>query len=178
MEFSNISTPQKAELLIAFLDIQNFMSIGQKLSDPVSIFELMDKVACLIIEEIEGTAGLVLKFIGDACMIVFPEEYADVGVNSIISIKSKVERLLAGLGHATRLRVNVHFGETAIGLLGKGKCRRLDIYGDAVNIAAVLGRGEHRGRLLISPQAFRKLSLETRKRFHKFTPPIVYVAEE
>jgi hypothetical protein len=50
--------------------------------------------------------------------------------------------------------------------------------GEAVNIASMLGRGEHRGRLVISPQVFRKLSPETRKSFRKFTPPIVYVAGE
>ena len=35
--------------------------------------------------------------------------------------------------------------------------------GDTVNIAASLGRGEHRGRLIISPQVFRKLSLPSRR---------------
>jgi hypothetical protein len=30
---------------------------------------------------------------------------------------------------------------------------------------------------VISPQAFRKLSPATRKSFHKYTPPVVYVAE-
>jgi class 3 adenylate cyclase len=70
----------------------------------------------------------------------------------------------------------VHFGETAIGPFGGST--ELDVMGDSINVAARLGRGEHRGRFIISPQAFRKLKPETRKVFHKHTPPVVYVADE
>ena len=54
----------------------------------------------------------------------------------------------------------------------------VDIFGEAINTAFTVDRRSHRGRLVISPQAFRRLAPETRKRFHRHTPQIVYVADE
>ncbi|MBU0934792.1 MAG: hypothetical protein KKC64_04185, partial [Spirochaetes bacterium] len=54
-----------------------------------------------------------------------------------------------------------------------------DIIGETVNIAATMGSGgqnSHRNRLILSPEAFRSLGPELRKKFHKFTEPIVYLA--
>ena len=53
--------------------------------------------------------------------------------------------------------------------------------GDAVFaafIAFTMDRRTHRGRLLISPQAFRRLAPQMRTCFHRHTPPVVYVARD
>jgi len=34
-----------------------------------------------------------------------------------------------------------------------------------------------KGRFTISPQLFRKLDAATRKSFHKYTPPVTYLAD-
>jgi class 3 adenylate cyclase len=177
MDLISVQKPQKADLLVCFMDIQNFLAISHDVSDPLKLFDLLNAMARSIIEEVEGTPGLVIKFIGDACLIVFPEDAVDAGVGILLSIKAKVEKLLSNLGYPNRLRVTAHFGEAAIGPYGFGRHIRMDVFGDCVNTAAMLGRGEHKGRLIISPQAFRKLSPQTRKKFHKHTPPIVYLAE-
>jgi hypothetical protein len=52
-----------------------------------------------------------------------------------------------------------------------------DVLGETVNIAAMAGSSHRPGGFAITPQVFRKLEPETRKAFHKFTPPIVYLAE-
>jgi hypothetical protein len=52
------------------------------------------------------------------------------------------------------------------------------VVGDSVNIAATLDRGRNQGKFIISPQVFRKLRPETRKYFHKFTPPVIYISEQ
>ena len=49
--------------------------------------------------------------------------------------------------------------------------KRLDIYGETVNIAATMNSNG----LAISPQAFRKLEPATRKLLKKHTPPITYI---
>ncbi len=177
MDTSRFTTPQRANLLISFIDIMGFSSISQRLKDPVLLFEFLSAFAAAVIRIVEGTSGMVIKFIGDACLLAFPEDAVDEGMRTIIKIKKEYEAELKEKSIPTGLRITAHFGEVAIGLLGSGKCRTLDIIGDAVNIASTVGRGEHRGKILISPQAFRKLSAETRKMFHKHTPPIVYLAE-
>jgi len=97
---------------------------------------------------------------------------------TLFSIKKKSEAHLKALGFANRVRITAHFGEVAIGLFGDGNCKHLDVIGETVNVAAGLGRGEHRGQLVVSAQAFRKLSPATRKRFHRHTPPVVYLGKE
>lgn len=168
MDISAISKPQKADLLVSFLDIQNFSGISRTLPDPLALFDLLDSVAVLMTRELEGAGGYVVKFIGDECLAVFPEDLADRGIGALAAAKRGVQRHLGDRGFPSMLRVTAHFGEVAIGPFGEGRSRQLDVIGDTVNIAASLGRGEHRGRLIISPQVFRKLS----------PPPLVYVAEE
>jgi len=178
MEFSNASIPETVNVLVAFIDIQGLRTISDALKDPVKLFSFLDSWAKIVIKEVEGTDGKVLKFIGDECLIVFPDQSADSGIQTLLSAKRKVEKYFKSLGYANKVRITAHYGEAAIGEFGAGTCRNLDVIGETVNTAAGLGRGEHRGQLIISSQAFRKLSPVTRKRFHKYTPPIVYLAED
>jgi class 3 adenylate cyclase len=178
MDLTPLTEPRKADLLISFIDIQNFAAITHKAGDSISIFQLIDSFAKIVIKIIEGTSGHIVKFIGDAALVIFPEDSVDEGVLTLKRIKDQCEDHLSKIGIPTKLRITAHFGEAAIGPLGEGKYRAIDVIGDSVNIASMLGRGEHRGRIVISPQAFRKLSPETRKIFHKHTPPVVYIVEE
>ena len=177
MEFSTLTAPVKGDFLIAFADIQNFLGLAKGIPDSLDLFNLLNGIARNMIECIEGTPGKIVKFIGDACLIVYPEGSVDIGIERILLLKKKCEQYLAGLGFSNKLRISAHYGEAAIGQFGQGCYQQIDILGDSVNTASAIGRGEHRGRLVISPQLFRKLSSFNRKAFHKYTPPIVYIAD-
>jgi len=175
MDFSKISNPQKVNLLISFIDIT---STSQKLADSILLFELINSFAHAIIETMHNTSGRIIKFVGDTCLIIFPEDSVDEGVLTIKSIKERCDKLFIQKGIPAKLSINIHFGEVAIGQIGYGEYQSIDIFGDAVSITSKLPRGEHSGKLIISPQTFRKLSPTTRKYFHKYTPPILYIAED
>ena len=177
MEFSTITTPTRVDLLISFMDIQGFLGIAKAQHDLTKLFDLLNNWAKIIIKDVEQARGRVVKFIGDACLIVFAEEDADLGVQTLISLKAKAEAFLLDQGFKNKIKVTGHVGEAVMGPFGAGNCRSIDVFGDSVNIASTLERSDHHGRLILSPQAFRKLSSSTRKLFHKYTPPIVYVAE-
>lgn len=68
----------------------------------------------------------------------------------------------------------VHFGPVMAGPIGTRTDKRLDVFGETVNIAATLKAGG----IAITPQVFRKLAPETRKLFKKHTPPITYIPVE
>ncbi len=178
MDLSSTTSVQIDELLICFCDIQAFSAISQSKIDSKELFSLLDGMATVVINTLEGSAGRVVKFIGDSCLIVFPKEQADQGMAILLDMKDRVEGYFKTKGYSNKMRFCVHYGEAAFGPIGSGRYRALDVLGDHVNVAATLGKGEHRGRFIISPQAFRKLSSATRKRFHKYTPPIVYLAEQ
>ena len=172
--FESITRPQKADLLICFCDVEGFTAISRAKPDPLELFELLDGFARGMRGAVEGSAGRVVKLIGDSALIVFPADAADAGMQILLDLKRRLERYLARQGAKARVLFQVHVGEVAVGPFGGGG---LDVMGDQVNVTARLGRGEHRGAFVISPQAFRRLRPATRKLFHKHTPPIVYVAE-
>ena len=174
--FDDLEKPEKTNLLISFCDIQGFRPIAQKL-DPIELFGLMNGMAVTIIRSIKKTAGRVIKFIGDEALIVFPGESADAGMRHLLDLKSEVEEYFRTSGADMKLKFGVHCGEAVIGPFGEEPFKTIDISGDNVNIAAKLVYGDHRGKFVVTPQAFRALEAETRKRFHKFTLPIVYLAE-
>ena len=177
-DLSAISSVRKINLLICFYDIENFASIARDRPDPVEIFDILNGMAKITHGKIDGSPGHVVKFIGDSALLIFPEGAEDEGVNLLLQLKDELETFFGRQGCSTRTRFNVHFGEVAVGPFGVGRRVSLDVFGDSVNTAAMLGRGQHRGRFVISPEAFAHLSAATQKRFHRYTPPIVYLAEE
>lgn len=59
-----------------------------------------------------------------------------------------------------------HFGPVMAGPIGIRNDKHLDVFGETVNIAAMLKANG----IAITPQVFRKLEPETRKLFKKHTP--------
>ena len=74
-------------------------------------------------------------------------------------------------GIDSALSVNVHFGEVTVGPTGLHGW--LDLIGETVNTCATLGSRTFG----ISQQAFRRLTPEHRRLFHKFSPPVIYQPE-
>lgn len=166
-------------LLIVFYDIKGFTSAVSKKLEFQSLqgFLLMDGMAKLVIDCIEQTNGLLVKFIGDAALIVFSEDDVDDGVLCMLDMKEELERYFKEQNFDVKFLFGLHYGEAAIGPFGKEPYLSIDVLGDNVNMAARVAQGRQKSNFVISPQVFRKLKPETRKRFHKFTPPIVYTAE-
>ena len=172
-----IQIPVKANLLVAFIDIARFTSFGKKI-DGLKLFDLMNGMAVTAIRSFSNSVGRIIKFIGDSILIVFPEESADEGVLAIMGLHDAIVDYFVSQGKDNiRLSVGIHVGEVVIGPFGEDPYKSIDVFGDNVNRAALLAGRENKGKIVLSPQAFRKLKPGTRKRFHKYTPPIVYIAD-
>ncbi len=145
-----------------------------KKQDSQSVFHMLDDLARLAQELIIPAQGRLIKLLGDSALIVFPEKNSDAGINIMMELQNKGERLLARYSPLT-LSVFCHVGDVTIGPMGPH--RQLDIIGKAVNTLFKLEHDYPQQKLVISPQAFRKLRKETRERYHKFTPPVVYFGQ-
>ena len=121
-----------------------------------------------------AAGGRVVKFIGDAGLLVFPAEHVDAGVLALFDLKQRVDEFMVGRGWPCRLMAKAHFGTVAAGAFGARGDKRYDVLGKTVNTTARL---ESAG-IALSADAFRQLSPETRKRFKKHTPPIAYIRLE
>jgi class 3 adenylate cyclase len=163
-----LDSPIQANVLVAMCDFSRFMQ-STKGRSSAELFADLNDFYLLTDDAVQAAGGLVVKFMGDAALIVFPEELADQGIMALLDIKASVDRWLQDrpIGHS--LYVNAHFGEATLGRMGRAG--HLDVIGETVHIAATLGS---RG-FGISQQAFRQLTPEHRQLFHKFTPPVMYL---
>jgi class 3 adenylate cyclase len=174
--FRELRRIETRELLICFYDLQGFAKTVREKLNEESTFDLINGLAQATIDSLEGSDAFIVKFIGDAALIVFPGEKADDGMNALLNLKADLETHLGSAGLQTRVKFTIHFGSAAIGPFGKEPYETIDVFGDNVNQASLLGRTSAKSTFIVSPEAFRKLRPETRKRFRRYTPPVVYTA--
>ena len=163
-------TRSETPLLIAFVDLTRFFALSQRVGD-AELADTMDEYYRRIAAVIDSAGGRVVKFIGDAALVVFSEKEVDRGVEALLALKDAVDRFMQARGWDCRLTVKAHFGTAVAGPFGPRGAERFDVIGKAVNTAATLdGSG-----VTLSVSAFRKLSPDLRRRFKKHTPPVSYI---
>ncbi len=168
--------PVIKEHLIAVYDLENFVAMARKLSLPET-FGLLNELQILTIETLLPSRPVVIKNLGDANLMVFPTEEPDAVILGLLSLKEKIESFLHDQGFSNRAAFSAHYGEVIVGPFGREPFAGVDVFGEAVNVAFLTNGKPFRGRFNITPQLFRKLNAVTRKSFHKFTPPVTYLAE-
>ena len=163
----------QCDLLIAFVDLTRFMARSQRTSDE-DLAETLDLYYQQVAAAVEQARGRVVKYLGDAALVVFPEDRVDRGVEALLELKGSVDSFMATRGWDCRLTAKAHFGVAVAGAFGPPASARFDVIGKAVNTAATLdGSG-----VTLSVAAFRKLGPELRRRFKKHTPPVSYIRTE
>lgn len=168
-----INAPTELNLLIGFADLSNFARISAKKSSS-EISQYISKIYELTGDCIEFTGGLVIKFIGDASLIVFPGDKIDEGILALKKLKREIDNFNKSKGFDSQLKVKCHFGDVMIGRMGTKTEKKLDIIGSNVNITALLKSNG----FAMTAETFRKLRPETRQLFKKHTPPITYIPVE
>jgi len=160
---------QTQTLGVAFFDLSR---IGEWSSseDDTRVASFFQKFYGIAAKHLEPAGGRIVKLMGDAGLVVFPEECVEDGIFALCAFTREARECGRGFGLDTYLNVNVHVGPVLAGSFGPPGAERFDVIGKTVNIAARLGR---RG-VTLSPQAFRCLSPEGRQRFDKITPPVTY----
>lgn len=157
---------EQQEYFVALFDLTNFGSF-YKSNSPQKVLEILQEFSELSVKAIEKFGGRVIKFSNDNGIAAFPADKVDQGVRAMIYLRNEIDQWAQEKIPASRLAMNGHVGPAAIGSLASSN---LEIVGEAVSMVYSMGKKQ----FVISPQTFRKLAPETRKEFHKYTPPIVY----
>jgi class 3 adenylate cyclase len=160
-------------LLIAFADLARFGAQSQRVDD-AELAEGLDAFYEEVGASVHGAGGRVVKYIGDAALIVFEADHVDRGVETLLALKDAVDRSMARRGWECRLVVKAHFGTVITGPFGTAGDKRQDVIGKAVNVTAALDATG----VALSTTAFRKLAPGLRRRFKKHTPPVTYIRVE
>ena len=162
---------RQQNLGVAFVDLSRLSEWAGTEQD-ATVAGFLQQFYELTAATLAPAGGRIVKFMGDAGMLVFEPDEIEAAVGALDALARETRALGRRHGFDTYLNVNVHVGPVHVGSFGPPGEQRLDVIGKTVNIAARLGR---RG-MTLSPQAFRCLGEDARKRFNKLMPPITYRA--
>ena len=170
-----IKIGESFDALIASADLTKFAAFAQS-HTPAETAELVKTMATVTAQIVGDAGGRVVKYLGDSALVVFTGDEADIGLEALLKLRPAVRNAMRSLGSDSELSVNAHWGSVFGVVLPPLDAP--DIMGAAVNITFGLYRGgRNRGKMVISSEAFRKLSSETRRSFHRHREPEVDIAE-
>jgi class 3 adenylate cyclase len=156
--------------LVVVSDLTGYAKFAARKSEE-EVFHLLSAYYELVGDIVESARGRVIKFMGDAALILFAANDADAGVRAMLRLQEEGDRFLAARDCSCRHHVRAHFGPVYLGEIGTRRDKRTDIFGATINTLVLLKAPGS----AITPEAFRKLAPETRKLFKKHTPPITYI---
>jgi class 3 adenylate cyclase len=149
------ATPTVGEQVIAFADLIGFhRTICSKLS-PEEIFAFLSEYYSAAQAALDGSEGRIVKFIGDAMLILHAATDPRKAVDDLRRLKTAMDSFFAKRGHESLFRVKAHIGTVACGSIGTGELERFDVCGVAVNQAALLPDGEW----ILSDELQKKIGL-------------------
>ncbi len=150
------------EATVAFIDICGFTSITET-EQPNVVVNMLNSYFDVIVKEIIAQNGFVDKFIGDAVLAVFRNEFhLDRAVDACLAVRTQIEKILpdpSGLGFLPKVSIGIHSGEMISGNIGSASLRRLDytVIGDVVNTAERLHSVAENGQIIITESSYEKI---------------------
>lgn len=158
----NLGDNVSKEMGIMFSDIRSFTTISETMT-PREVFNFVNAYLRRMSPEIDRHHGLIVKYMGDGMMVVFPNG-ADDAVGAGIAKLAKVreynqERQSEGY-KPIKIGIGIHLGYIMVGIVGAANRMQSDALSDTINLTARLeGLTKFYGvSLLISGEVLAKLT--------------------
>ena len=142
--------------LSCFIDICGFTAISES-SPPDVVVKMLNKYFDIIVQELRSRNGYIDKFIGDAIMTVFKEDFhVELAVEACIVIRQRIKELmdqnLGGSTFSPNVSIGINTGDMISGNIGSETIERLDytVIGDTVNTASRFQSAAKDGQIIIS----------------------------
>jgi adenylate cyclase len=128
--------------VVMFTDIRRFARLFQS-GDP-RLMDFIQEYYELSGDHIVRGGGQIIKYIGDSVLSLFPEGAEKEAVRCAVETESDFKALVEkhGLDPEVSLDAGISSGEVYIGVIGHRSLRHSDVFGETVNKAAILTRGE------------------------------------
>ena len=165
------TSPLQLEVLVALCDWNGFARYCQGRTS-ADIFAELNAFYLRTDQTVEAAGGLVIKFMGDAVLVVFPRELAGQGILTLVDYKKTTDAHFREGQIACTFHVNCHFGEVTMGKMGH--IERLDVIGDTVNRLAAMPCKTFG----LTREAFAQLSAEQQRIFQPYAPPLFHLPEQ
>lgn len=147
---------------VAFIDICDFTAISESESADV-VIRLLNEYFDIIVNEIINQNGIIDKFIGDAIMAVFKEDYhLDRALDAALAIKQAVSKINIPFGKKSfkpEVSIGINSGQMVSGNIGCKTLKRFDytVIGDVVNTAARLQGAAGKSQIFITETSYEKI---------------------
>jgi class 3 adenylate cyclase/FixJ family two-component response regulator len=162
-EFENtIMESESIEGTVMFIDICGFTSISERSSADL-VVKMINAYFDEMVKEIIEHNGYIDKFIGDAIMAVFKDEYhLDRAIDAALAVCEKISTLTdigADAGYVPKVSIGIKSGEMVSGNIGSVSLKRLDytVIGDTVNTAARLQSAAKENQIIICEACYQKV---------------------
>lgn len=159
---SSIMLNETVEATVVFIDICGFTAISEN-ETPDAVVKLLNNYFDVMVKEIIAQGGYIDKFMGDAIMAIFREEYhLDRAIDACLAVRKQIEEM-PEMAHPVpfkpQLSIGLNSGEMISGNIGSANLRRLDytVIGDVVNIAQRLQNAANAGQIIINESAYLKV---------------------
>jgi len=150
------------EATVVFIDICRFTSLTEK-APADKVVHLLNQYFDVMVKEIINHGGYIDKFIGDAIMAVFRNEFhLDRAVEACLSVIKQIELLpdiTNEMEFHPQVSIGINSGIVISGNIGSESLRRLDytVIGDVVNTAQRLQSAAHAGQIIIDESSYHKI---------------------
>ncbi|MCL2932356.1 MAG: ATP-binding protein [Trichodesmium sp. MAG_R03] len=149
------------KMAIFFSDIRSFTTISEEMTSQET-FAFVNGYLKEVCPEIRDRNGLIIKFLGDGIMAVFPDSVDDAVQSAIAQLKKLQEynqTLLSKGWIPVKIGIGIHWGHMMVGIVGEEGRMSGDAFSNNVNLTARLeGLTKFYGvSLLISESAFNCL---------------------
>ncbi len=149
-------------MAVMFSDIRSFTTLSETMT-PKDNFSFVNAYLKRVSPEIRNHYGIIVKFLGDGMMAVFPEGADDALAAGIAKQKRvqeyNLERVARG-DKPIQVGIGIHLGHMMLGMIGDENRIQGDAFSDNVNLTARLeGLTKYYGvSMLISGQILEHLS--------------------
>lgn len=129
---------RRVEAGIVFCDIRGFTDLSERV-EPETVVRVVNEVFAEVGDAAETRGGEILKFIGDAMLVIFPvsDNHAEVARAMVETARESLTRV-ESMSCDIRIGFGGHIGEVVQGNIGTPTRLDFTVMGPAVNLASRL----------------------------------------
>ncbi|SET76556.1 adenylate/guanylate cyclase domain-containing protein [Hymenobacter actinosclerus] len=163
-EFKNtLMASETVQATVVFIDICGFTSLSEVLP-PTDIVTMLNRYFDQMVKEIIAQGGYIDKFMGDAVMAVFRNEYhldraVDAALAARAAVQANHDTLPDGRPYQPQVSIGINTGEMVSGNIGSASLKRLDytVIGDNVNVSQRLQAAAQPGQIVVTESTYEHL---------------------
>ena len=137
MDLQALADQVDSVAIVGFFDLQGF-SDWSEARQPREMLEFAKALFHRTGRAIENAGGKQIKAIGDMGLFVFPADDPDGAVHALRNMKRDCDLWLTENGYPGAMAIRVQLGAVSCGLVGAAGREQMDLYGLAVNRAAMM----------------------------------------